>query len=73
MILESASETDSLLTWGISTKGISDDADHPGVITDVFMRVAPKDSKQNPASVKNMIEINTPHVILDNTWLWRAN
>lgn len=45
-ILEAGSDkpTDSLLTWGVETKGVSDDADYPGVISDVFARVAPKDS-----------------------------
>lgn len=72
MEIESDKPTKTLLEWGVETHGVSDDANEPGVLSDVFARVAPKNSKQTITNLKNMIQINTPHMIIDNTWLWRS-
>lgn len=38
---------------------------------DVFARVGGPDSDEVKA--KNMVKINSGHVIIDDTWLWRAD
>jgi hypothetical protein len=65
-------KTDSLLEWGTGTYAGS--ATAPGVMSDVFARVGgPVDTNQQQVSTDKMILINSSNVIVDNTWLWRAD
>lgn len=73
-VLLEAGETksDSLLVWG--TKGYQGNGGNPGVASDVFARVGGRnDQHQHPAKTNSMITINSGNVIIDNTWLWRAD
>jgi hypothetical protein len=46
----------------------------PGVISDVFARVGGSNNSSNTqVQVKRMFQINSSHVIIDHTWLWRAD
>ena len=67
-----STKSDQLLKWGTDTsKG---NAAAPGVISDVFGRVGGRtDSRSQEVSAQRMIEINNQHVIIDHTWLWRAD
>ena len=62
----------SLLKWGTSKN--SGSSSNPGVASDVFARVG---GRNNPyhgqTSADSMFEINSGNVIIDNTWLWRAD
>jgi len=49
-----------------------DDAS-PTVLTDVFVRVGGPNPTNNVGPVTNMINIKASNVIIDNTWLWRAD
>jgi hypothetical protein len=62
----------TLLKWGSgSFKGSST---HPGVMSDVFARVGgPTNSKTTQVSTEMMVQINTNDIIVDHTWLWRAD
>lgn len=43
-------------------------------MSDVFARVGgPNNSSQNQVTAQRMIEINQAEVIIDHTWLWRAD
>ncbi len=64
--------SDSLLTWG--TPGYAGSASNPGVMSDVFARVGgDTDSTKQQVSVTAMVVINNGNVIVDDTWLWRAD
>lgn len=74
LIIEPGSNTPSetLFKWG--TKSSSGSEREPGVISDVFGRVGgPHHSSSTQVQVKRMIQINSSHVVLDHTWLWRAD
>jgi len=46
----------------------------PGVISDVFGRVGgPNDSTVQQVAADNIMKINSGNVIIDHTWLWRAD
>lgn len=59
----------TLLQWG--TYGDAGSASNPGVLSDVFARVGGPDKAEMMA--QKMIQINSGNVIIDNTWLWRAD
>ena len=60
--------TKSLLLWGDSRPSTS------SFMHDVFARVGgPTNQYTNPTQVKTMIVINSPNVVIDNSWLWRAD
>eukprot|EP00035_Acanthoeca_spectabilis_P037120 m.43599 g.43599 ORF g.43599 m.43599 type:complete len:593 (+) comp8450_c0_seq1:23-1801(+) len=62
----------TLLEWG--TGGYSGSADAPGVISDVFARVGgPDGTAGSPVGADTMFHIRSGHVIIDDTWLWRAD
>jgi hypothetical protein len=73
-VLLEAGETksDALLTWG--AKGYPGNGDNPGVMSDVFARVGGRnDQNAHPAKTESMVTINSGNVVIDNTWLWRAD
>lgn len=67
-----AKKADNLLKWGSDTSKGS--ATSPGVMSDVFARVGgPNNSSHNQVTAQRMIQINQAEVIIDHTWLWRAD
>jgi hypothetical protein len=75
-VLLQAGETksDTLLKWGTDNGKYAGSAEQPGVLSDVFARVGgPTDQRAQPVSTGSMIIINSGHVVIDNTWLWRAD
>lgn len=74
MILEPGTNTPGphLLRWGTDTR--VGDRNHPGVMSDVFARVGGRNnSTVEERQIDAMVEINNSHVIIDHTWLWRAD
>jgi hypothetical protein len=66
--------TATLLQWG-SGDGDAGSAADPGVLSDVFGRVGGPDAP-DPApevQVDVLFMINSGNVVVDNTWLWRAD
>jgi len=64
--------TSSLLQWG--TGSYAGNANNPGFIYDVFARVGgTNDPSQYQVQVDVMVQINSAHVVYDNSWLWRAD
>jgi len=62
----------TLLKWGSSKNAGS--ASNPGVASDVFARVGGRNNPHSQqTSADSMFEINSGYVIIDNTWLWRAD
>jgi len=72
LLLEAkVSQTSSLLLWGSSTyKG---DSTNPGILSDVFARNGVFTDETVSSSVDTMVSIYSGNVIIDNTWLWRAD
>ena len=65
-------KTDQLLKWGKSSRHGNKHA--PGQISDVFARVGGRtNSAREEVTTQRMIEINNQYVLLDHTWLWRAD
>jgi len=60
----------ALLRWG-TIGGYKGDSSNPGVISDVVARVGGPDIVEVKANV--MFQINSGNVVIDNTWLWRAD
>ena len=73
LILEAGHQrSEALLKWGSGNRANS--ASQPGVISDVFARVGgPTNSQTEEVTTESMIEINSDNVIIDHTWLWRAD
>lgn len=64
--------TDSLLKWGNS--GFAGTESNPGVMSDVHARVGgPGKDEQAEFFASKMVQINSGNVIVDDTWLWRAD
>ena len=64
--------TPSLLKWGSSKNPGS--SENPGVASDVFARVGGRNNQyKEQQRADTMLEINSGNVIIDNTWLWRAD
>jgi len=62
----------TLINWG-ATKGFGD-PNNPGFMYDLFGRVGgDTNPAQGQVSCKVMITINHNNVVLDNSWLWRAD
>jgi len=62
----------SLISWGDTKK--YGNASNPGIMYDIFVRVGgTNDPKAYQARVDAMVTINHNFVILDNSWLWRAD
>lgn len=62
-------KTPSLLVWG--EQGYAGSAASPGAIHDVFARVGGPDTEEVQTDI--MLQINSGNVIIDDTWLWRAD
>ena len=73
MVLEAGHQRSSaLLKWG--SVGHVASASQPGLISDVFARVGgPTNSRSEEVTAEVMIELNSDNVIIDHTWLWRAD
>jgi hypothetical protein len=70
IILQAGSKpTTTLLQWGSGV--YAGDSTNPGIIQDVFARVGGPDAYPVQADV--MLELNSGNVLVDNTWLWRAD
>lgn len=64
--------SENLLKWG--SGNFHGSSDQPGVISDVFGRVGgANNSEYSQVSTQRMIQINTNDIIIDHTWLWRAD
>jgi len=64
----------ALLRWGNPNTSQKSDPSNPSFIHDFFARVGgTNDPKQYQVSADSMLEINSPFVVIDNTWLWRAD
>jgi len=62
----------SLISWGTTNK--YGNATNPGFMYDIFVRVGgTNDPKQNQVMADAMVTINHNYVVLDNSWLWRAD
>ena len=71
LLLEAKSETvSSLLLWGISGGG---NTSNPGVMSDVFARNGVFTTETVSSSIDTMVRVASDSVIIDNTWLWRAD
>eukprot|EP00929_Paragymnodinium_shiwhaense_P115965 TRINITY_DN8515_c0_g2_i1.p1 TRINITY_DN8515_c0_g2~~TRINITY_DN8515_c0_g2_i1.p1 ORF type:complete len:654 (-),score=58.12 TRINITY_DN8515_c0_g2_i1:532-2328(-) len=68
LLLQAGSvKSQTLLQWGVQNGTAT-----TGVVSDVYARVGgPAEAAH--AQCATMFEINTSRVILDNTWLWRAD
>ena len=70
LLLQAGSQdTEALLKWG--EKGYAGSAAAPGAMHDVFARVGGPDHDEVKTDV--MVQINSGNVIIDDTWLWRAD
>jgi len=68
----SESSTPALLKWGQS--GFLGDESNPGVASDIFARVGgPNNVTEIETKAESMMVVNSGNVIIDNTWLWRAD
>jgi len=64
-------QADNLLKWGTRNSG---DSNSPGVMSDVFARVGgTNNSSHSQVSAKRMVQVNSAQVLIDHTWLWRAD
>eukprot|EP01121_Diplochlamys_sp_Union-15-3_P016767 TRINITY_DN576_c0_g1_i1.p1 TRINITY_DN576_c0_g1~~TRINITY_DN576_c0_g1_i1.p1 ORF type:complete len:593 (-),score=124.86 TRINITY_DN576_c0_g1_i1:150-1724(-) len=64
--------TPSLLRWGDSKD--SGNSRNPGFLSDVFARVGgTNNAAQQQVQADVMVQINSGNVVIDNTWLWRAD
>lgn len=65
-----AGASQSLLKWGDS--GFAGNSQNPGVMSDVFARVGGTNATGD-VKADVMVQINSGYVIVDDTWLWRAD
>jgi hypothetical protein len=69
----------TLLVWGekgssSSSSDLNDNGFNYGFLYDTFVRVGgPTNSRICPVATDVMVEINSDHVVSDNSWLWRAD
>lgn len=69
-------KSNTLLQWGVNGSAFAGDATNPGVLSDVFARVGGPESLaagDAEVSVDTVFQISAGNVIIDNTWLWRAD
>lgn len=62
-------DTEALLNWG--SGGYQGSASNPGAAHDIFARVGGPD--YGNVQAKYLVKINSGNVIVDDTWLWRAD
>lgn len=61
-----------MIKWGSSKN--PGNSQNPGVASDIFGRVGGRNNPhQQEMSAETMIEINSGNVVIDHTWLWRAD
>ena len=73
VLLEAGSKnSESLLQWGQPSTNYAGDTSNPGVASDIYARVGGP-AKPTPAQSKYMVHIISSNVIVDNSWLWRAD
>eukprot|EP00008_Paramoeba_atlantica_P011354 CAMPEP_0201492408 /NCGR_PEP_ID=MMETSP0151_2-20130828/32987_1 /ASSEMBLY_ACC=CAM_ASM_000257 /TAXON_ID=200890 /ORGANISM="Paramoeba atlantica, Strain 621/1 / CCAP 1560/9" /LENGTH=591 /DNA_ID=CAMNT_0047879201 /DNA_START=82 /DNA_END=1857 /DNA_ORIENTATION=- len=67
--------TPTLLRWGGATGGVfQGNPSNPGVMSDLWARVGgPNDQNIQQVTADRMVLINSSNVIIDRTWLWRAD
>lgn len=65
------SDSDALLKWG--EQGYQGSETNPGAMHDVFARVGGPNHKEDTVTVDKMVQINSGNVIIDDTWMWRAD
>jgi len=71
---EDKSKSDNLLEWGLNVGKYPGNHLNPGVMSDVFARVGGRTSQfTNQVFANSMVVINSGYVVIDNTWLWRAD
>ena len=70
MLQAGPQNSDTLLKWGDESKYAGNSA-NPGVMQDVFARVGGPDTSEVKST--HMVKINSGNVIIDDTWLWRAD
>ena len=73
LLLEAGkTHSSTLFQWGTDTTQGNEAA--PGIVQDVFARVGGmNNSSDYEVTTESMIEINNKHVVIDHTWLWRAD
>lgn len=65
--------SEALLQFG-TPDGSSGDAKNPSFLYSVFARVGgPNDPSKEQQRASAMMVINSDHVVIDGTWLWRAD
>jgi len=67
-----AKKSDTLLKWGHSQIKYAGDASNPGAMHDVNARVGGENCHGSMQTDK-MVQINSGFVIIDGSWLWRAD
>jgi len=65
-----AQNSDALLMWG--QQGYAGNSANPGAMSDVYARVGGTNATGDMRAT-NMVQINSGNVVVDNTWLWRAD
>jgi len=61
-----------MLSWG--TVGYAGNTTNPGILSDVFARVGGANNvNQYQVKTNIILQINSGNVVIDNTWLWRAD
>lgn len=56
--------------WGQT--GYAGNAANPGLVADVYARVGGTNATGDMKTT-NMFQINSGNMVIDNTWLWRAD
>lgn len=66
--------TSTLLQWGSAAQKATGDPNNPGFLYDCFARVGgTNDPSQYQVTADTMVIIAQDHVVIDNSWLWRAD
>jgi hypothetical protein len=78
MLEASETHTSTLLQWGYEDVTDRGDADYPGGLFDVFVRVGGSvtlggSGDRHATRVDTMMRLHTDHLVGDNLWLWRAD
>jgi len=73
-VLLQAGESNSPSLIRVGVKGYNGDYTNPTVLSDVFCRVGGTNPATGPdVMADNMMQIDSGNVIIDGTWLWRAD
>lgn len=67
-------KTETLLQWGEDGTSFKGNFSNPGVASDIFARAGgPNDVNVEETRAESMMVVNSGYVVIDNTWLWRAD